>query len=102
MKVINGTVPHYIKLQMGVSPDPERDGIAVPYIPLDESSEGVASQLARLAIAMANASECMAGAAYSPTIVNVDGKPCVIPLSDQTAITRGISQLVAPKGWDNA
>jgi hypothetical protein len=102
MKVINGTVPHCIKVQMGASPDPKRDGTAIPYIPLDESSEGVASQLARLAIAMVEASECMTGTAYSPIVVNVDGKPCEIPLSDQPAVIRGISQLVAPKGWGNA
>jgi hypothetical protein len=101
MEVINGTVPHFIKVQMGVSPDPKQDGTAVPYIPLDESPEGVAKQLAKLAKTMVEATRSTQGAVDSPTVVNVDGTPCEIPMADQPALIGGISQLVAPKGWGN-
>lgn len=99
---MNGTVPHYIKVQMGALPDTARDGKAAPYIPLDESPDGIAELLAKLARAAVKASEQLNGPCPDATVVNVDGTDCSIPVSHENDMATAISRLVAPRGWVNA
>lgn len=101
MKVKDGTVPHYVKVQMGALPDAARDGQVAPYIPLDESADGIAVQLARLARATVEASEQLTGPCPGARVVNVDGTDCSIPVSHENDMATAISRLVAPRGWSN-
>jgi hypothetical protein len=102
MTRIDETVPHLIRVQMGDSPDSVRDGTAVPHISLDESSDVVATQLARLARALVLASEKVSGPCTDPKIVNVDGNNCSIPVSEGNSLITEIGRLVAPRGWSAA
>ena len=105
MRVIEGTVPHAVKVQMGAEPDPLRDGNAVVYLPLDESAEGVGAHLAGLAIAVSTANRTMNPGREPGVITSVDGTACRIPLPEivdaepPEALSSALAKLVAPTGW---
>jgi hypothetical protein len=101
MNIIRGTVPHFIKVHMGGLPDGPCEGTAEPYIPLDESSDGVAKRLAVLARALVKADQDMGGSCSGARVINVDGTDCSIPVSQGADLETAISCLVAPQGWGN-
>ena len=102
MQVKDGKVPHYVKVQMGALRDAAGDGTVATYIPLDESADGIAVQLAILAREVVEASEQLTGPCPGARVVNVDGTDCSIPVSHENDMATAISRLVAPRGWGNA
>lgn len=106
MQTLNGTVPHFVRVQLGELPDPRRDGQACVYVPLDETPHGVGTRLAEVARAMISASKILGSSDGSGLVTDVDGVPCkirvVAALSQsmrEEDLIEKLSSLVVPQGW---
>jgi|688.fasta_scaffold213055_1 hypothetical protein len=106
MQTPNGTVPHFVRVQLGELPDPRRDGQACIYVPLGETPQGVGTRLAEVARAMILASKSLGSSDGSAFVTDVDGVPCRIRVVDalpkstrEEDLTIKLASLVVPQGW---